>query len=374
MAEDYYSVLGVDRSAGPDELKKAFRQLALKYHPDRNQGDKESEERFKKIAEAYSVLSDPQKKQNYDRFGTAEGMGGAGFDPFGRGGFGGAGGFSDVFEDMFGDIFGAFGAGGGRSRTRPAKGHDLRYDLAISLEEAFSGVEHEISIASWKNCSECSGTGSTSGKRGTCPDCGGSGQVRMQQGFFTIARTCGKCGGEGSFVSDPCGKCNGNGKVEVPRKVSVKIPPGVDSGNRLKMTGEGEPGERGGPPGDLYIIINVKEHEFFEREGLDLYCRMPLTFPQAALGTQIEVPTLSGTATVKIPAGTQPSTPFRLKGKGMPSLNSRAKGDLIVVVNLIVPRKLKTRQKELIAELEKLGGLDDEGLREKIMNLFAGRT
>jgi molecular chaperone DnaJ len=374
MAEDYYSLLGVDKGASPEELKKAFRQLALKYHPDRNPGDKGAEERFKKVAEAYSVLSDPEKKQNYDRFGTAEGMGGAGFDPFGRGGFGGAGGFSDVFEDMFGDIFGAFGAGGGRSRSRAARGHDLRYDLTLTLEEAFSGVEREIEIAAWEDCPECSGTGSSSGSRLTCPDCGGSGQVRMQQGFFSIARTCGKCGGNGSYVSDPCRECGGQGKVEVPRKVHVKIPPGVDTGNRLKMTGEGEPGERGGPPGDLYIVISVKEHEFFERDGNDLYCRVPLTFPQAALGTQIEVPTLNGPATVKVPAGTQPTTSFKLKGKGMPSVSSRAKGDQIVVVNLIVPRKLKPKQKELISELEKLGGLDDEGFREKIRNLFAGKA
>ena len=372
MAEDYYSLLGVDKAASPEELKKAFRQLALKYHPDRNPGDKESEERFKKVAEAYSVLSDPQKRQNYDRFGSAEGMGGAGFDPFGRGGFGG--GFSDVFEDMFGDIFGAFGGGGGRSRGRASRGHDLRYDLTITLDEAFSGVEREIKIASWVDCADCSGTGSDSGKRSTCPDCGGSGQVRMQQGFFTIARTCGKCGGEGTYVTDPCRACAGGGKVEVPRKVKVKIPPGVDTGNRLKMTGEGEPGERGGPPGDLYIVIEVKEHEFFQREGLDIYCRVPITFPQAALGTEIEVPTLSGVSTVKIPSGTQPDASFRLKGKGMPSVGSRSKGDQIVMVNLIVPKKLKPRQKELISELEKLGGMDDETLREKIKNLFAGKA
>lgn len=374
MSEDYYSLLGVDKGASPEELKKSFRQLALKYHPDRNPGDKAAEEQFKKIAEAYSVLSDPQKRQNYDRFGTAEGMGGAGFDPFGRGGFGGAGGFSDVFEDMFGDIFGAFGGGGARSRSRATRGHDLRYDLNITLEEAFSGVEREIQIASWKDCSECSGTGSSSGNRSACQDCGGSGQIRMQQGFFTIARTCGKCGGEGTLVTDPCRECAGGGKVEIPRKVMVKIPPGVDEGNRLKMTGEGEPGEQGGPPGDLYIVLGVEAHEFFERDGLDLYCRVPITFPQAALGTRIEVPTFSGTATVKVPAGTQPDTSFRLKGKGMPSVSSKAKGDLIVVVNLIVPKKLKPRHKELITELEKLGGMDDESLREKIRSLFAGKA
>jgi len=367
MAEDYYSILGVERGADADALKKAFRQLAMKYHPDRNQGDKASEEKFKKIAEAYSVLSDPQKRQNYDRFGTADGFtGGAGFDPFGRGGF------SDVFEDMFGDIFGSFG--GRRSQQRASRGYDLRYDLDITLEEAFGGIEREIEIASWENCKECSGTGSASGAPSKCPDCGGTGQIRMQQGFFSIARTCSRCGGTGTHVTDPCGKCSGNGKKEMPRRISVKIPAGVDNGTRLKMSGEGEPGERGGPPGDLYIVVGVKEHGFFERQGLDIYCRVPITFPQAALGDQIEVPTLSGNATVKVPAGTQPETAFRLKGKGMPALGSRGKGDQIVVVSLIVPRKLTAKQKELIEEFSRLGGSDDEGFRERIKNLFAGKA
>ena len=370
MAEDYYSILGVDKGVSEEDLKKSFRKLAMKYHPDRNPDNKEAEEKFKKVAEAYSVLSDQEKRQNYDRFGTAEGFrggAGAGFDPFGRGGF------SDVFEDMFGDIFGAFG-GGSRGQRRASRGHDLRYDLDIELDEAFTGIEREISIASWENCPDCSGTGSSSGNRSTCPDCGGAGQVRMQQGFFSITRTCPRCAGAGSFVSDPCKQCGGQGKQEVPRKISVRIPPGVDSGTRLKMTGEGEPGERGGPPGDLYIVLSVKEHEFFEREGLDIYCRVPLTFPQAALGTRLEIPTLSGGATVKVPAGTQPDTAFRLRGKGMPALGRKAKGDQIVVVSLLVPRKLTAKQKELVAEFEKLGGSDDEGFKERIKNLFAGKA
>lgn len=370
MAKDYYSILGVDKGVSPEELKKTFRQLALKYHPDRNPDDKHSEEKFKKIAEAYSVLSDPEKRSNYDRFGTAEGMGGAGFDPFGRGGFGG---FSDVFEDMFGDIFG--GASGARRGNRPSRGHDLRYDLTISLDDAFSGVEHEIEIASWEDCKDCSGTGSASGKRSTCPDCGGSGQIRMQQGFFSIARTCQRCGGSGSHVSDPCKSCRGNAKVEVPRKIFIKVPHGVDSGTRLKMSGEGEPGERGGPPGDLYIIISVEQHEFFERDGLDIYCRVPITFPQAALGAEVEVPTLSGMTTVKVPAGTQPGTALRLKGRGMPSVSSRAKGDQIVVVNLLVPRKLNEKQKELVEAFANMGvDQGEESFKEKIKNLFAGKA
>lgn len=369
MAEDYYSLLGVQKDVTADELKKAFRQLALKYHPDRNPGDKESEEKFKKIAEAYSVLSDSEKRANYDRFGTAEGMGGAGFDPFGRGG---GGGFEDIFGDMFGDIFGAFG--GSRGGQRAARGHDLRYDLNLSLKDAFEGIERDIEINRYEDCPECKGTGSRSGNRSTCPDCGGRGQVRLQQGFFSISRTCGRCGGLGTQVTDPCSECSGQGKHEVPRTVAVKIPPGVDNGTRLKMTGEGEPGDRGGPPGDLYIVLSVAEHEFFEREGLDIYCRVPITFPQATLGTEIEVPTLSGSAKLKVPAGTQPGTAFRLKGKGMPAIGRRAKGDQIVVVNLIVPTKLNTRQKELVEEFDKLGNSGDEGIKEKLKNLFAGKA
>lgn len=367
--EDYYALLGVDKGASPEDLKKAYRKLALQCHPDRNPGDKDAEEQFKKVSVAYATLSDPQKRSNYDRFGTSEGAGGAGFDPFGRGGFGG---FSDVFEDMFGDIFGSFGGRGGQQR--PSRGHDLRYDMTISLDDAFSGVERMINIASWENCSECSGTGSQTGNRSTCPDCGGAGQIRIQQGFFSIARTCQRCGGEGTFVTDPCRKCGGQGKVQVPRNVSVRMPAGVDNGTRLKMTGEGEPGERGGPPGDLYIVLTVEEHEFFEREGLDIYCKVPITFPQAVLGTEIEVPTLSGLAKVKVPAGTQPGAAFRLKGKGMPAVGSKAKGDQIVIVNLIVPKKLMPKQKELIVEFEKLGGSDDNGFKERLKNLFAGNA
>lgn len=371
MAEDYYSLLGVGKDATDDELKKNFRKLAMQYHPDRNPGDKESEEKFKKVAEAYSVLSDPQKRRNYDQFGTAEGMGGAGFDPFGRGG---AGGFSDIFEDMFGDIFGgAFGGGARRSANRPARGSDLRYDLDMTLEESFTGVEREIEISSWTDCSECSGTGSRSGNRKTCTDCGGAGQVRMQQGFFSIARTCSRCGGQGTMVDDPCTLCRGTGQQEMPRKVSVRIPAGVDNGTRLKITREGEPGQRGGPPGDLYIIMNVREHEFFQREGLDLYCEVPITFTQAALGEKMEVPTLSGNAKLKIPAGTQPGTAFKLKGKGMPSVSGRGKGDQVIVVNLKVPGKLSPRQKELLEEFEELSG-EGASFKERIKNLFAGKV
>jgi len=245
--------------------------------------------------------------------------------------------------------------------------------MDITLEEAASGIERVIEVNKWKDCSECSGTGSTSGRKTTCPDCQGAGQVRFQQGFFSIARTCSRCGGTGQQVTDPCRACSGEGKVQVPGEISVKVPPGVDSGTRLKMTGEGDAGTHGGPPGDLYIVMQVQEHELFHREGLDVYCEMTLSFGQAALGAELEVPTLDNVAKLKIPSGTQPGAAFRLKGKGMPDLSGRQKGDQVVVVNLSVPRELSTRQKELIRELEHL---DDshEGLTDKIRNIFAGRS
>ena len=363
---DYYEILGVSRDATAEELKKAYRKLALKYHPDHNPDNEGTEEQFKKVAEAYSVLSDQEKRANYDRFGSAEGFRGAGFDPFGGHGFGG---FADVFEDVFGSMFGA----GMRERgSRASRGSDLRYDLGLTLEEAAFGAEKVIEVNKWVDCQECGATGSASGSRSTCPDCQGTGQVRFQQGFFSIARTCNRCRGSGQYVTDPCAECSGNGKVQVPGKISVKVPPGVDSGTRLKMTGEGDAGQRGGPPGALYIVMQVQEHELFHREGSDVYCEMTLSFGQAALGAELEVPTLEGTAKLKIPAGTQPGASFRLRGKGMLDLGGRHKGDQVVVVNLKVPEGLTGRQKELIRELEEL---DDthEGITDKIRNIFAGR-
>ena len=362
---DYYNILGVQKGVSDEELKKVYRKLAMKHHPDRNSGDKESEEKFKTISEAYSVLSDSEKRSNYDRYGSAEGFKGAGFDPFGGGqGFGGFSGFEDVFENFFG--------GGRRGRgSRAQQGNDLRYDLDITLEEAAEGTEEEIEIPRWKDCKECGATGSASKQKSTCPDCKGAGQIRFQQGFFSISKTCGRCGGAGQYVTDPCDQCDGVGKVQKPGTISVKIPAGVDTGVRMRMTGEGDSGVGGGPPGDLYIIISVTPHEHFKRDGSDIYLEVPLTFAQAALGADIEVPTLDGAAKVKIPAGTQPGTSFSLRGKGIKELGARYKGDQIVVVNLMVPKGLSPRQKELIRELDDLGD-EHASITDKIKSMFAG--
>ncbi|HDY72070.1 MAG TPA: molecular chaperone DnaJ [Nitrospirae bacterium] len=362
--KDYYRVLGIERSASEDEIKSAFRKLALKYHPDHNPDNSESEEKFKEINEAYACLSDPQKRATYDRFGTAEGYAGAeaGFGPF-------ASNFSDVFEDIFGDFFGAFS---GRGRARPTKGADLRYDLELSLEDTVRGVEKEIRVPRWVSCEVCDGTGARRGSGPVkCPDCNGTGQTHFQQGFFTVSRTCGRCGGTGRFISNPCTKCAGQGRVRRYRKVSVKIPPGVDSGSRLRMTGEGELGSHGGPPGDLYIVINVKPHRFFKREGLNLYCDVPISFPQAALGSEIEVPTLYGTEKLKIPAGTSSGREFVLKGKGVPRLGGHRKGNQVFRVYVDIPRRLTQKQKELLREFSRIGGGDvHRGFMEKLKDFF----
>lgn len=366
MIKDYYGTLGVDRGATEDELKKAFRKLALKHHPDMNSGDKAAEEKFKEINEAYSCLSDPAKRASYDRFGSAEGF------HAGQGGYdaGGFAGFGDMFGDIFGEFFGTF-AGAGRQRRQ--RGSDLRYDLDITLEEAAFGAEKVVEITSWQDCAKCAGTGSKSGVPSVCPDCKGTGQVRYQQGFFTIAKTCGKCKGQGKVVADPCGACRGMGKVKGSRRLSVRIPPGVDSGSRLKMSGEGEPGANGGPAGDLYVMIDVGKHEFFRRDGLNLHCEVPITFPQAVLGTEVEVPTLNGSQKLKIPPGTQPGTAYQIKGKGMPNLGGQRRGSQIVTVNVSVPKNPGLRQKELIEELAKLSEEDiPKSLRDKIKGIFAG--
>ncbi len=365
--KDYYDTLGVSRDATEADLKSAYRKLAMQYHPDRNPGDKEAEERFKKINEAYSCLSDSQKRAHYDRFGTAEPGGdfGGGFG----GGFGGD--FSSVFDDLFGDLFGTFGA---RAARRKMRGSDLRYDLDISLFEAASGADRVLEILRWQSCPECDGTGSRSGNPSACPDCNGRGQVRFTQGFFSVSKSCPRCRGEGRVITDPCRKCGGKGMNREPRKVSVRIPPGVDTGTRLKMSGEGEPGVNGGPPGDLYIVIDVDEHEFFKRDGSDLYCQVPITFPQAALGAEIEVPTLYGPHKLKIPAGTQPGTAFHIRGKGMPRLGRRDRGDQVVVVNVSVPKRLNKRQKEIIEEFASIGTKDDEheDFKSRVKNFFTG--
>ncbi len=361
--KDYYDILGVSRDATDDELKKAFRRLALKYHPDRNSGNKESENKFKEINEAYSVLSDSHKRSNYDRFGTAEGIGvGGDFGPFTTT-------FSDVFEDIFGDFF---GSSFGRKGTRPAKGDDLRYDLTITFEEAAFGSEKEIGVPRWERCDSCYGSGSTNGKEPvTCPECHGSGQMRFQQGFFSVSRTCSRCSGAGKMIVDPCKKCNSAGKVRKTRQVSVKVPPGVDTGTRLKMTGEGELGQYGGPPGDLYIFISVEKHPFFLREDTNLLCEIPISFTVAALGGEIDVPKLKGSEKLKIPVGTPSGKLFRLKGEGIQRIGGYSRGDLIVKIYIDVPKKLAPKQRELLEEFASISGDHvSKSFKEKLKDMF----
>jgi len=363
---DYYEVLGVSRESSPDDLKKAFRQLALRYHPDRNPGDKSAEERFKEINEAYSVLSDPEKRQQYDRFGHA-GPAGQGF-----GGFGDFSGFGveDILNDFFGGMFG--GGGGG---ARPRRGADLRYNLTVAFDEAVFGSEKEIVVPRTGVCPECSGTGARKGTRPErCGACHGQGQVTMQQGFFAIRRTCGRCGGTGRVVKDPCGNCSGTGQVRERRTLKVKIPPGVDTGTRLKLRGEGEAGPAGGSAGDLYVVLTVKEHPFFVRQGTDLFCEVPITFPQAAMGATIEVPTLSGKKTLTIPPGTPSGHDFVMRGEGIASLDSGRRGNLVIRVLIEVPRKLTKRQKELLGEFQQISeespGPITRGFFEKVKEIF----
>lgn len=361
--KDYYELLGVPRNATEAEIKKAYRTLALKYHPDRNTGSKESEEKFKEINEAYSVLSDSEKRAHYDRFGSAEGAG-AGFGAFTGAGFG------DIFEDIFGDFFGF----SGQRRTRPARGNDLRYDLDITLEESAFGAEKQIEAPRWETCSTCKGSGSKPGKGPvTCSHCKGTGHVRFQQGFFSVSKSCGACHGTGKIITDPCAACKGNGKVKNVRSILVKVPAGVDSGSRLRMSGEGEPGAHGGPPGDLYIIIDLKEHPVFVRRGNDIYCAMSITFPQAVLGAEIEVPTLEETANLKIPPGTQSGKAFHMRGKGIPRLGGHGKGDEVVVVNIEVPKHITPRQRELLEEFAQINGEKaSRTFKEKLKDIFSG--
>jgi len=364
---DYYETLGVTRSAGEEEIKKAYRKLALKYHPDRNPGDKEAEEKFKAISEAYRVLTDPQKKSQYDQFGHAAfrdtGPFPGGFD------------FTAGFEDVFGDIFGEFfGAGTGRRRGR-ARGEDLRYHLRISFEEAAFGAEKKVRIPRQGVCETCHGSGSKPGTSArTCPACRGKGQVSFQQGFFSISRTCNQCHGQGSIISEPCGACNGAGRVRKLHALSVRIPPGVDTGTRLKLRGEGEGGVAGAPPGDLYVDIELEPHPLFVREGLDIICDVPISFTQAALGAEIDVPTLEGKVKMKIPPGTQSGKLFRLKGKGIRDVHGYQQGDQHIRVTLETPTHLTLRQKELLREFAALGGEDvhplSKGFFEKVKQIF----
>ena len=360
---DYYEILGVTKTSTEVEIKRAYRTLAVQHHPDKNPGDAASEEKFKEAAEAYSVLSDGQKRAAYDRFGH-QGVGaGAGFDP----------GFSNI-EDIF-DIFGfgdMFGQRGSR-RTTVQRGSDLRYDLEISLENAATGKDEKLRIPRLETCDECSGSGADKGTYAeTCITCGGSGQTRYQQGFFSVMRTCSNCQGKGQIIKSPCKKCFGQGRVEKEKTIEIKIPAGVETGSRLRVTGEGEAGVNGGPSGDLFIVLHVAAHENFERQGGDLYSAVPVTFAQAALGADIKVKTLDGEEELKVPAGTQTGTVFRLKSHGMPNLGARGKGDLFVAVTLVTPKTLTREQRKLLEQLAEIEDVDfsDESFIDKVRNIF----
>jgi molecular chaperone DnaJ len=349
----YYEVLEVERTAADGELKSAFRKLAMKWHPDRNPGDNSSETRFKEVNEAYEVLKDPNKRAAYDRFGHAAFEHGVG--P-GAGGFGDvASAFADIFDDLFGMGGGRRGRGGGRER-----GADLRYNMEISLEEAYSGKTAQVRIPTSVTCESCSGSGAKAGTRPkACPTCGGQGRVRHAQGFFTLERTCPNCQGRGQVIDNPCPTCSGSGRVTRERALSVNIPAGVEDGTRIRLAGEGEAGVRGGPAGDLYIFLAIASHPFFQREGADLHCRVPISMVAAALGGEFEVPTIDGSETrVKVPEGTQSGRRFRLQGKGMPVLRTRQTGDMYVQVLVETPQKLTKRQRELLTEFDRLSSRD----------------
>lgn len=379
MAEkrDYYEVLGLKKGASEDEIKRAFRKLALKYHPDKNQGDKEAEEKFKEINEAYGILSDPEKKSKYDRFGHA------GVDPnagFGGGGFNGAGfgGFEDIF-DMFGGMFnGGFG-GNSRRRSEPMKGRDLQKAVTITFEEAAFGTKKEISVNKYVKCGTCDGKGNAPGtERKTCPKCGGTGQVHTVQntpfGQFQSSGPCPDCGGKGTIIDTPCPDCGGTGRVRKTIKIKVDIPAGVDNDSVIPIRGQGEPGENGGPNGDFYVVISVKPHKLFRRDRDDLHLEIPISFNQAALGDEITVPTLDGKVSYKVPSGTQPGTVFRLKGKGVKNVRNGRMGDMYVKVILEVPTKLNSKQKKAIEDMGKTVGVEcyqkKSGFTERMREIF----
>ena len=364
---DYYEVLSVSRDCSAEELKKAYRRLALQYHPDRNPGDGESEERFKEANEAYSVLSDAQKRSQYDTFGHA-GPTGQGFGDFGGFGFGGV-------EDLLNEFFGMGTIFGGMGHERTRRGGDMRYNLAVTFEEAVIGTEKEIEVPRQTHCRECSGSGAKKGTRPErCGTCGGRGQVTVQQGFFAMSRTCGRCRGAGEVIREICPACAGSGTVTERRPLKIRIPPGVDNGTRLKLRGEGEAGTRGAPPGDLYIVISAGEHPIFQRRGVDLFCEVPITFSQAALGDKIEIPTLNGRKTLSVPSGTPAVHEFVLKGEGIQQLNSYRRGNLVIRVVVEVPKKLTKRQKELLSEYQQISlkspGPGTRSFFEKVKEIF----
>jgi molecular chaperone DnaJ len=372
---DYYEVLGVPKNASDDEIKKAYRKLAMKYHPDRNQGEAaaQAEVKFKEAKEAYEMLSDAEKRAAYDQFGHA------GVDPNMRGGPGGAqgfGNFADAFGDIFGDIFGQARRGGGGRQV--FRGNDLSYSMEITLEEAAQGKDAQIRIPSWDECDTCHGTGAKPGTSAkTCTTCGGSGSVQMRQGFFSVQQTCPHCRGSGKIIPDPCGTCHGQGKIKRQKTLEVKIPAGIDEGMRIRSSGNGEPGSNGGPPGDLYIEIRIKKHDVFQRDGDDLHCVVPISFATAALGGEIEVPTLGGQAAIDLPEGTQNGKQFRLRGKGIKGVRSSYPGDLYCHISVETPVKLTEHQRKLLKELDeslKKGGqkhMPNEGSwADKLKNLF----
>ena len=359
---DYYETLGVSRDVDGSTLKAAYRKLALKYHPDRNPDDKQAEERFKEAAEAYDVLRDPQKRQIYDQYGH-QGLEGSGFSGFG--------GFDDIFSSfgsIFEDLFGF--SNGGQSRNRAQRGADLRYDMSLSFMEAAFGTETEIELKKAETCSTCDGSGCEPGTHPeTCSHCHGSGQVSRSQGFFTVRTTCPRCRGNGQSIPHPCSQCSGHGQVVARKKVSVKIPAGVDTGSRLRLTGEGEAGARGGPPGDLYVFISVEAHEFFKRDNTSVICQIPISFVQAALGDSIEVPTLVGEKTLKIPKGTQYGDIFRFRGEGIASLRSGRRGDQVIQIVIKTPTGVTKKQEQLLKEFAKL---EAGKISSKLKNIFKG--
>ena len=350
MARDYYDILGLSKSASESEIKSSYRKLAMKYHPDRNPGDKKAEEKFKEISESYEILKDPQKKSAYDQYGHAAiSQGTSGGASGGFSGFG-SGGFSDIFEDMF-------GMGGGSERRSASTGSDLRYDLSVSLEQAYSGDQVEISLTVPTKCESCNGTGANKGSQPKqCSQCGGYGKVRAQQGFFTIERTCASCSGAGEIIGDPCRVCKGQGRVNKNKKLSVNVPAGVDNGTRIRLSGEGEAGARGSSPGDLYIFIDIKDHSIFQRDGKDTFIEVPVSFIDAVLGNSIQVPCIDGSkAKMNLSSGTQSGTRLRMKGKGMPGLRGGSRGDQYVQINVETPVGISRKQEDLFKQIKDLG-------------------